>query len=328
MKKFQFVNVSSVIGQMCIAHARASLPQDKEYLPDKDYRTLIKHEEQVLAYRYAKARWDIQMKVCRAYNANTGPSRQGPKPTPPGKEPQSPTIPDALKEFWTLVEIEGADNHAAANRAIEMHIYEGRIPAFILKKSGIPERLTKSSFLLNRKYGETTGGVYWTELLPWVVRKNRDSPYFPVVILREDFDYFMDYGTPKPDERIGLQKSKTGSLEQWPERESPADTLIPAKPNNAAQAGGQARKDKAKSKVAITLVLDGLLKKEGGRKWFEKQKIGALITKIQSNKNYTTHESLQLSPTSLRKAIIEWLEKHNLEIKRNAKRRPKKFHPS
>lgn len=211
MKSYQFVHVSAVIGQMCIAHARACLPNGKEKLTETDYRALINFEKQSQVYRTAKAKWDIQVKVYSAYRANTGSPRQGPKPNSPGEEPRPPTVPDAYKSFWALVEVEGGDNYDISYRVIEMHIYEGRISSFVLDKNGIPKRLTQRSFILNRQYGELSGGIYWSGLLPWLVSRNKATDYSPVVILNEDFEYFMEHGQPGRAETESIKKSKGGA---------------------------------------------------------------------------------------------------------------------
>jgi hypothetical protein len=126
--------------------------------------------------------------------------------------------PIVLKELLTAIEVADGANLETARVNLKTCLSEGRLRSFLIKEEGVPERFPGMKFASVRHDPKAhfTRGNYWD--WPWFGFSAEGSKRLPIAILKDDYDYWMQHGQPKPDSLVSPSmppKSKGGAKPKY-----------------------------------------------------------------------------------------------------------------
>jgi len=194
---------------MAVACARVSLGTKAPELKHADTQTIAKYAIDFRNYE-TQLRWIREYKTAESsgiagWQRSKGATLMKPAPA------VAPECPEMVRNFLTLLEVSDAMDIETARVKIDSYVAQGQIRTFLRLRDGTHKRYAPDKYKTSRN---TTGRnhIFWSGALPWY-GQNAERTYCPIVILKEDFDYFMQHGEPKPQvEMDPLPRKETGEL--------------------------------------------------------------------------------------------------------------------
>tara|TARA_R110002167_G_C12560449_1_gene641740 strand:- start:276 stop:1058 length:783 start_codon:yes stop_codon:yes gene_type:complete len=202
----EFIRVSEVFGRMMVACSRASLGAAAPTLTDKQIDEIAeynaaKQEYQTITARYAERDREAANGMLKFRES------KGETITPLPKLPPKPKPSKHVLEFLNLVEALAGTSISKAAKVIEAYAAQGDLRTFSEQSDGTYKRYPSDrygSIQETREY--PSGQLVWTG---W----NWGGDSFPIAILKDDYEYFMQHGEPRPLEQSSETPQKSRGLD-------------------------------------------------------------------------------------------------------------------